>query len=341
MTGKRNSLILFLGGLFSLLFQVGCNSAVLAKSAIADSSRDAASSAGQSQQELCNEGQKLRIAVFALSHKDAEASKNLDFFGLEELLTRALKANNRFNIVERQSLQETFNTLEPIISEIKLSMTGLVDKDAIIEVGYEKLMTALKRLGDQQAKFTYQDGSIRAILKEIALSQTGLGPSDAARMAGYILSADCMLFYAIRDGKENDKPVLEINLIDVETQDHLIDLRTPVSSFDRASRKSLSRYLGQEIEKQLPNARGTLIKASGDQIKVSFESAIPLKTSMKLNILQLTAPVRNRAGRILCHGTDLLGQARIISVAGNTAIATLRDGLRITELEPNIIAIIR
>lgn len=344
MLHKSNRLTPLLFVLFALFLQIDGNSAAMAKSPTAYI-QDTTTNVGRpniSRIDLCNEGQKLRIAVFAVGHKkDTDTSKNVTLFGVEELLIKALKANNRFGIVERQSLNDTFNILEPIISEIKLNMTGAVDTDAVLEAGYEKLHSAFETLRDQQAAFTYQDGSIRAIVREIGISQTGLGPTDAARMTGYILSADCMLFYSIRDSKGNDKPILEISLIDVETQDHLIDLETPVSSFNRASRKSLSRYLGQEIEKQLPNARGTLIEANGDQIKVIFESALPLKTGMKLNILQLTGPVRDRAGGVLCYETDLLGQARIINIAENTAIAILRDGLQITKLEPNILAIIR
>jgi len=339
---NKNNSILHLFALFSLFFLLGCSGPTTPKPATPDipdikAKTTAAARTNEFPYDLCNEGQKLRIAVFAYSDKNTDTLKDVTLFGIEELLIKALKANNRFDIVERQSLHKTYNVLEPILSEIKLSMTGLVDKDAVLEAGYEKLISTFKALKDHQDRFTYQDGSLRAILKEIRISQTGL--ADAARMAGYILSADCMLFCAVQ--KDKEKSILEISLLDVETQDRLIDFKTSISGLDVPGKRFLSRYLGQEIEKQLPNARGKLQETNGNQIKVIFKSGIPLKTGMKLNILQLKEPVPDKTGGILCYGTDLMGQARITSVAGNTAIAILRDDLRITEPEPKIIAIIR
>jgi hypothetical protein len=72
-------------------------------------------------------GSRLRVAVYPFRKESLGADQQLSY-GLEDLLLAAMIERGRFSTIERQQLQT-------ILSELKLSQSGLVDEKTALKLG--------------------------------------------------------------------------------------------------------------------------------------------------------------------------------------------------------------
>jgi len=290
--------------------------------------------------KLCPPIRKLRLAVCTFKKTKDIKSGRFEIYGIEDLLIGALKEFNRFCIVERQSVKGVHNELKMIVQELKMSQSGLVDEDTILEVGYEKLILLLKRMKKHDGGIEYKDTKLRDILNELKISLSCLGDKDLYLMTGKILSADCMLFGSVR--MDEDLVKIEYRIMNTETQDVLANGKKAAKIINRSEKKLLSRRLGQEIARQFPISIGYVKSVMNNNVEAVFDSSNPVKKGMKIVIFRLLEPDLNTSEeRRVCNRIEINGHATIIDVRGKLAYAEPERNEIISDLTHSMYVITR